>query len=167
MTNVQCPRNSQWAKALLGTWCFLGHWTLDIGHCVPVPAVQAIPLPNYEISFQRDGQEIARYLFGPHLRRPFVFPAVGPSGRSLTRMGHPHDPESHSHHNSIWISHNDVNGLSFWEDRAKGHVVHQRVEKLDDTDDFCSVTTINHWINDDSKEVLLTERRRTAVYPRE
>src|ERR1051325_1669482 len=77
---------------------------------LPPPEMQALPLPNHEISFQRNGTEIARYYFGPDLRRPFVFPIIGPSGRSLTRMGHPRDPESHSHHNSVWISHPDVNG---------------------------------------------------------
>src|SRR4051794_21222913 len=111
----------------------------------PVPRVQAIPLPNQEISFQRHGEEIARYHFGPDLRRPFVFPLIGPAGRSLTRMGHPRDPESHSHHNSIWVSHHDVNGISFWEDRAPGKIVHRRVLRFDDGTDAASVLTENTW----------------------
>src|SRR5436309_1625926 len=74
----------------------------------PVPRVQAIPLPYDQVSIQVDGRERTRYHFGPGLRRPFLFPVVGPSGRSLTRMGHPHDPVTHSHHNSVWISHHDV-----------------------------------------------------------
>src|SRR5688572_21613305 len=101
-----------------------------------VPKMQALPLPNHEVSFQRDGEELTRYYFGPDLRQPFLYPIIGPSGRSLTRMGHPHDPESHSHHNSVWISHNDVNGVSFWDDRAKGRIVHQRVERFEDSDEF-------------------------------
>src|ERR1043166_5076877 len=80
------------------------------------PKMQAVPQPGDEVSFQRDGEEIARYHFGSTLRRPFVFPIVGPSGRALTRMGHPHDPVGHSHHNSFWVAHNDVNGVSFWAD---------------------------------------------------
>src|ERR1044071_1845026 len=101
----------------------------------PVPLMQAIPQPYEQISFQRDGQEIARYHYGAQLRRPFVFPMIGPSGRSLSRMGHPHDPESHSHHNSVWIAHNDVNGISFWDDRAKGRIVHQRLDQYEDLGD--------------------------------
>ena len=97
----------------------------------PVPRIQAVPQSYEQISFQREGVEIARYHFGPALRRPFVFPLIGPAGLSLTRMGHPHDPESHSHHNSVWVSHNSVNGVSFWDDRAKGKIVHQRIEALD------------------------------------
>src|SRR5688500_2201321 len=111
----------------------------------PVPLMQAVPQPYGQVSLQRDGKEIARYHFGPGLRRPFVFPVVGPAGRSLTRMGHPHDPESHSHHNSVWVSHNDVDGVSFWDDRARGRIVHRRVEKFDDRDDAASVTTVSEW----------------------
>ena len=129
----------------------------------PVPRMQAVPLPLNQISFQREGAEIARYYFGAELRRPFVYPVIGPSGRSLTRMGHPHDPESHSHHNSIWISHHDVNGVSFWDDRAPGKIVHQRVERLDDANEGAGVLTQNSWTA--SNQVLLVERRYTRVEP--
>src|SRR6476469_7982909 len=100
-----------------------------------VPRVQAVPQAYDQISFQVDGSEIARYHFGKELRRPFVFPLIGPSGRSLTRMGHPHDPDSHSHHNSVWVSHESVNGISFWGDHGKGRIVHQKFEGIEDADD--------------------------------
>jgi hypothetical protein len=128
----------------------------------PVPRMQAVPLPNQEISFQRDGTELARYYFSTNLNRPFVHPVIGPSGRSLTRMGHPRDPESHSHHNSVWISHHDVNGVSFWDDKGKGRILHRRMERLDDGDDAASVLTFNEWLTA-SGEVLLRERRLTTV----
>lgn len=130
-----------------------------------VPKMQAVPQPYDQVSFQRDGTEIARFHFGPALKRPFVFPLVGPGGRSLTRMGHPHDPIGHSHHNSVWISHHDVNGVTFWGDTGKntGRIVHQRVEKLTDGDEEASVTSLNHWTEDATKKVLLIERRKTTV----
>jgi hypothetical protein len=128
----------------------------------PVPVMQAIPLPNYEVSFQRDGKELARYHYGPDLNRPFVYPIIGVSGRSLTRMGHPHDPESHSHHNSMWISHHDIDGVSFWDDRSKGRIVHRRIERLDDGQDSASLLTVNAWIAPTNR-VLMNERRLTTV----
>jgi len=131
----------------------------------PVPRMQAVPQPYDQVSFQRDGVEIARYHFGPTLNRPFVFPVIGPSGRSLTRMGHPHDPITHSHHNSIWISHHDVNGVSFWGDQGKGRIVHQKVELLDDGPNEAAVVALNHWVNITNKEVFMTEWRRTALQP--
>ncbi len=129
----------------------------------PVPQLQAVPQPAHQISFQRAGQEIARMHFGPDLRRPFLFPIIGPTGRSLTRMGHPHDPEGHSHHNSVWISHNDVNGVSFWGDKTKGRIAHQRIEKIADEGDASSVITHHAWIDETSNKPLLLERRRTQV----
>ena len=123
--------------------------------------MQAIPLPHHEVSFQRDGDEIARYHFGPDLRRPFVFPVIGPAGRSLTRMGHPHDPESHSHHNSVWVSHNDVNGVSFWDDRAQGKIVHRRILRFEEGMEAAAVLTENAWMV--SNRILLMERRLTRA----
>lgn len=128
----------------------------------PVPELQVVPMPYYQASFQRDGVEIARYHFGPELNRPFVFPVVGPSGKSLTRMGHPHDPESHSHHNSVWISHTDVNGVDFWSDSGKGKIRHKRIIKFDDTGESSSILTENEWLATDGK-VLLTETRQVMV----
>lgn len=128
-----------------------------------VPRLQAVPQPYHQLSFQRDGQEIARFHFGPELRRPFLFPIIGPSGRTLTRMGHPHDPEGHSHHNSVWIAHHDVQGLSFWGDKTKGHILHQRIEKIGDHGDASWVITHNTWLDQTSNKPLLLERRRTQV----
>lgn len=129
-----------------------------------IPRMQVIPMPYAQASFQRNGVELTRYHFGPDLHRPFLFPVVGPSGRSLTRMGHPHDPESHSHHNSVWISHFDVNGTDFWGDRGQGRIRHKRIVEYADGDECASLTAKNEWVRDDGK-VLLFETRRIAVFP--
>jgi hypothetical protein len=126
-----------------------------------VPRLQAVPWPDQVISFQRDGWELARYHAGTNQPRPFLFPIVGPTGRSLTRMGHPHDPEGHSHHNSFWISHHDVNGVSFWDDRAPGRILQRRLERLDDGDTAASVLVENAWVA--TNLLLLTERRLVSA----
>lgn len=130
----------------------------------PVPRMQAIPQPYDQVSIQRDGVELTRLHFSKDLNRPFLFPVIGPSGRSLTRMGHPHDPVSHSHHNSIWISHNDVGGENFWADNSGARIVQQRVIRFDDTDQEALVETENLWLGKDGAPVL-RELRRTAVQP--
>jgi len=130
----------------------------------PVPRIQIIPMPYHQASFQRDGVEITRYHFGPNLARPFLFPVIGPSGRSLTRMGHPHDPESHSHHNSVWISHNDVNGINFWSDQGNGKIRHKRIVKFEDGAERASMLTENLWQTDKGR-VVLFEIRRITVLP--
>jgi len=128
----------------------------------PVPRLQVVPQAYEQASFQRDGVEITRYHFGAGLHRPFVFPVIGPAGRSLTRMGHPHDPESHSHHNSVWMSHNDVGGVDFWTDRRLGTVRHKRIVKYEDEGEKSYVVAENEWVDKDGK-VLLNETRTVSV----
>jgi hypothetical protein len=127
----------------------------------PVPRMQALPLPHHEISFQRDGIELTRFHFDPADKRPFLYPLNGPSGRSLTRMGHPRDPVTHSHHNSLWLAHHSVNGISFWGDGGTPQIRRLRVEQLEDSGDSASATVVNSW--EDTNKVLLTERRRITV----
>jgi hypothetical protein len=132
----------------------------------PIPRLQAVPLPYYQISFQRDEKEIARYYFDPSFNRPFIFPLIGPSGRTLTRMGHPGDPDTHSHHNSVWAAYSKVNGVDFWSDPPgpnHGRIIHRRIVKLEDGDDRAGAITQADWTAD-AGAVLLHETRGTWVY---
>ena len=129
-----------------------------------VPRMQVIPMPYDQASFQRDGVELTRYHFGPGSHRPFLFPLIGPSGRSLTRMGHPRDPESHSHHNSVWISHNSVNDTDFWSDRGKGTIRHKRIVEFEDSDEYAYLIAENEWVTTEG-EVFMLETRRVTVRP--
>ncbi len=127
----------------------------------PVPSMQALPLPHHQASLRRDGEELTRYHFDPDDRRPFCYPLQGSAGRSLTRMGHPHDPVGHSHHNSVWTSHHDVGGTDFWGDhgKGKGRIVHQRVLEYWDGEKSAGTRALNHWIADEGGKVLLEETR--------
>lgn len=127
----------------------------------PVPRMQALPLPHHEISFQRDGVELTRFHFDPSDKRPFLYPVNGPSGPSLTRMGHPRDPVGHSHHNSLWLAHHDVNGVSFWGDGGPAQIRCVRVEQFEDSDETASATVVNSWSA--TNRVFLWERRRMTV----
>ena len=129
----------------------------------PVPAVQIVPLPYDQVSFEHLGQQRTRYHFGPALCRPFLYPLAGPAGRSLTRMGHPHDPNGHSHHNSVWISHHDVDGVDFWSDQG-GKIVQQRVEQFSDGPESAWMLVVNAWQDPQGKTRML-ERRRIEVKP--
>jgi hypothetical protein len=128
----------------------------------PVPRLQVVPQAYDQASFQRDGVEITRYHFGVELERPFLFPVNGPSGHSLTRMGHPRDPQGHSHHNSVWMSHVDVGGVDFWSDKRLGTVRHKRIVKYEDEGEKSYVVVENEWVDKDGK-VLLNETRQVTV----
>lgn len=140
---------------------FLATLPLHAGEPKPVPTMQAVPQARDAVSFQCDGVELCRLHFAKDQRRPFIFPVNGPSGRSLTRIGHPRDPESHSHHNSVWFSHVSVAGVNFWEDRG-GTIQHLRVLRLEDSDTEATVETENAWL-DKSGVALLHDRRRVVA----
>ena len=130
----------------------------------PVPLMQAIPLPGNAVSIRRDGRELTRFRTdNAAQRRTFWYPVLSPgSERSLTRMGHPHDPVSHSHHNSVWITHHDLEGVDFWGDhgKGKGQINFVNTRKLWDGDDRAGAETFHVWTADETGNVLLMETRR-------
>jgi hypothetical protein len=126
--------------------------------------MQAVPLPRNEVSFQHKGRELTRLLAGGDLMRPFLYPIAGPAGRSLTRMGHPRDPVSHSHHNSVWISHQNAGGTNFWEDRegdGSGRIVAQRIQRLWDAPDRCGCTFPANWTRTGAQPAVLLKELRS------
>lgn len=133
----------------------------------PVPLMQVLPLPHSMSSFQLDRQELTMAHYDAADFRPFWYPIMTSQGVSLVRMGHPHDPVTHSHHNGVWISHNDVNGIDFWGDHAKvqGRIVTQRVDRYEDADDSAFMQMTNHWVRAADNEVQLIETRRSEVRP--
>jgi hypothetical protein len=169
-TRVGDCRVATTAAVLAGLWAHLVFAIpilaadAELPNARPVPAMQVLPLPYDQASFQYQGSELTRFHFGPTLERPFLYPLIGPEGRSLTRMGHPHDPVTHSHHNSVWISHQNVGGVSFWEDRTAPQIVCQRVEQYEDGDDSAWLLAVNAWQDAEKKTVML-ERRRIEVRP--
>ncbi|MBA4017322.1 MAG: hypothetical protein C0483_09125 [Pirellula sp.] len=171
-----------WKKHAMNSRLLVGHIALTLAALLasyasaqspapmgptPPPLVQVEPLPHFQARFLQGDRELTRYHFDPVDRRSFLYPLTGPSGLSLTRMGHPRDPVGHSHHNSAWIAHHIVDGTNFWGDRGAklGRVVTQMIEQIDDRDDGAWLTAVNHWIADDTKETLLVERRRMEVLP--
>ena len=136
----------------------------------PIPLVQAVPLPHDQTSFQLDGKELTAIHYSPQDFRVFWHPILTSKGVSLTRMGHPHDPLTHRHHNSVWISHANVNDVDFWGEyvpEKRGRIVCMGVprEGYTDADDAASMVMTNHWIKEADESVQLIEHRRTEVRP--
>ena len=130
-----------------------------------IPMIEVVPQPDHEASFRHHDRELTRYRFGPDLQRPYWFPIKGPGDRSLTRIGHPHGPDHHRHHYSVWIAHQKVDGHSFWEDDTGHRIVCRGVRKYHDGDDAAYMVSDNDWLAGD--RVVLKERRRCEVRPDE
>ncbi len=114
----------------------------------PVPPAEALPLPHRELSLRWRDREVVHYVAGADGERPYWHPLQHASGRSLVRLGHPHDPRGHSHHNGVWISHVDVNGINFWEDKVDaqhGRIVQRSVDAVWDGARQCGAAVTNVW----------------------
>lgn len=124
---------------------------------------ELIPLPGSQVSFQIDGVEKTRWHFGKQYPRPFFYPFNGPSGVSLTRMGHP-GAQNHDHHRSVWLAHKSVNGQDYWSE-GKDTRVRQRIwYRYRDGNDEARMATLSEW-NDPSGKRVMEQEVIAALIP--
>lgn len=119
-----------------------------------IPRCQVIPLPDHQVSIQIDGHERLRWHYGPNYTRPFFYPFIGPSGSTLTRMGHPGAP-NHDHHKSIWFAHNKVLGIDFWSETTIARIRQKDWFVYEDGDDQAVLAVRLGWFDGhDPKELI-------------
>ncbi len=128
------------------------------------PRCEIVPVPDFQAAFRIDGSERLRWHFGPDYPRPFLFPLIGPSGTTLTRMGHPGDP-GHDHHRSIWFAHEKVLGINFWSDLTTARIRQKKwLCYKDGTDEAVMAASLGWYDGHDPKE-LLDQELVVAVRP--
>lgn len=130
------------------------------------PRCQIVPLPDQQASFRIGGVERTRWHFGNDAERPFFFPANGPSGSSLTRMGHPGAP-NHDHHRSVWFAHHKVLGIDFWSNNTDARIRQKQWLAYRDGDDEAVMASILEWFDGHNPQELLQQELVAAVRPRD
>ncbi len=125
----------------------------DGGTTSALPRCEVIPQADHQVAFQVEGIERTRWHFGPSYPRPFFYPFVGPSGATLTRMGHPGAP-NHDHHRSIWFAHNSVQGVDFWSDNTAARIRQKHWYDYRDGDDETMMAVCLGWYDDKGKELM-------------
>ena len=100
-----------------------------------------------------DGEPFTEYVTNFN-GTPILWPIIGPTGKPMTRAypmakGSESEREDHVHHRSVWFTHGDVNGLSFWHIETIKHREFVKVE----SGSKAKVVTINDWIDGDGKKV--------------
>lgn len=121
------------------------------------------------VHFYENTNLITSYHLGPAIsatgeraRRPFFYPVFGPDQIALTEFGKPHDPTgSHAHHYSLWIAHNDVNGISFWSERG-GVIANESLDLMEDGPIFSRLIQKARWRHEERD--LLRESRTITAY---
>lgn len=114
---------------------------------------EILPLPDQQAAFRAEGREMTRWHFGTSYPRPFFFPFQGPSGESLTRMGHP-GAQNHDHHRSVWFAHQQVNGIDFWSDQTPARIRQKLWYAYEDGADEGVMASQLGWFDGDGVEVM-------------
>jgi hypothetical protein len=135
----------------------MGAEPFRLGRC------EVVPLASHQVSLRIHGSEKVRWHFGHEHPRPFFFPFQGPSGTSLTRIGHPGAPD-HDHHLSVWFAHDDVEGLSFWNDRSPARIRQKTWQCYQDADEEAVMAVQLGWYDGDGRE-LLDQELLAALVP--
>ncbi len=128
------------------------------------------------VVFKIDGELFTVYL--PEAgESPAMWPIIGPSGKAMTRS-YPVGPrekgetDDHPHHQSLWFTHDEVNGANFWSDNrndrrdgSRAHVKHREFSTIQSNGDTARLVARNDWRKGDEK--LFEDERVVVVGARE
>ncbi len=131
---------------------------------MPKPKCCIEPLGDFQFSFQIDNREATRWCFSPLVPRPYLYPVIGPSGNSLTRMGHPGAP-NHDHHRSLWFAHNDLMGLDFWSENKPPRIEQSQWYAIEDDDLYARLALELVWKDGHDPQPLLRQNLFLTVRP--
>lgn len=131
-----------------------------------LPHCEVIPIANHQVSFRIDGVERLRWNFDTSYPRPFFYPLLGPSGSSLTRMGHPGAP-NHDHHQSIWFAHHKVLGIDFWGINSAARIRQQEWIAYQDGDNEAVMGAKLGWYDGHEPKELLVQELIAIMRPAE
>jgi len=125
---------------------------------------EIIPLAGQQASFRIDGIEQTRWNFHESAPRPFFFPVNGPTGTSLTRMGHPGAP-NHDHHASVWFAHHKLLGIDFWGYSSEAVIRQQRWSVYEDGDEFATMACQLGWYDGHNPASLVDQELIVTMRP--
>ena len=109
------------------------------------------------VAVKIDGQLSTRYVTQSNTK-PILWPIIGPNGKEITRqfpMGEALATEKadHPHQRSLWFTHGDVNGTSFWhENEGAGTIKHREFTKIEGGE-RPTIQTTNDWLKPDGEKV--------------
>lgn len=119
-----------------------------------------------ELSLEKDDDGVAvkigdelftRYVIKSNTK-PILWPIIGPNGKEITRQfpmrdALPTEKADHPHQRSLWFTHGNVNGTSFWhENEGAGLIKHREFTKLEGGE-RAVIQTTNDWVKPDGEKV--------------
>lgn len=107
------------------------------------------------------GKLFTKYVYNDEKRaKPILYPVIGPNDIPMTRRypleeAGEGEAKDHPHHASLWYTHGEVNGISFWHiGKDTGEIIHEKFLKLEGN----VIATRNKWVDSKGKVVCRDER---------
>lgn len=128
------------------------------------PRCEVVPLPSREVSLRVEGVERTRWHASESAPRPFFYPLLGPSGETLTRMGHPGAP-NHDHHLSVWFAHHKLLGIDFWSNQSTARIRQTEWLVYDDGNEQGLMAVRLGWFDGHDPQPLVEQELIAALRP--
>jgi len=109
----------------------------------------AVKKTNEGVEVTIGGQPFTTYLFKSGAK-PVLWPLLGPTGKEMTRAyplreGAKEEKTDHIHQRSVWFTHGDVNGVSFWHEMGgNGTIIHDELVTAEGGE-TARIVTRNSW----------------------
>ena len=119
---------------------------------------------NYRVEI--DGKLFTEYIPTGY-NKPVLYPVIGPHGIGMTR-NYPFkevegEAKDHVHHASLWFTHGEVNGISFWHNaKNTGKIIPAELVRAKGGRRG-SIVSKNNWVGPDGK-VICTDRTSISFH---
>ena len=128
------------------------------------PNCRIEPLGDFQFAGSIGEREVTRWCYSPLVPRPYFFPVRGPSGQSLTRMGHP-GAANHDHHRSLWFAHNDLMGQDFWAESKPPRIAQSQWYAIEDSDSMARMACELLWTDGHDPQPLARQELIFTIQP--
>lgn len=143
-------------------------WAACAALILPVHGQIKMAKEANKISVEIDGKPFTAFHFGGDTQKPFLHPLRAASGTIVSRVWPMEEKageaKDHIHHQGLWFTHGDVNGLDFWANHPtqksakKGVVALKKLGAVKGGKKSGSIAAVFNW-QDSTGKVLLTEDR--------
>jgi len=144
---------------------------------LPVAAQVQITAGSEKIAVEIDGKPFTDfYIAGPDVTKPYLHPLRAATGTYVTRMWPMQDvPEEqgttkdHKHQRGLWLAHEGVNGIDFWNNEAsyttpnRGRIVLRSLGAITSGKEKGTLTVTFDWVNL-TGDTLVREDRVMTFY---
>ncbi|TWU49089.1 DUF6807 domain-containing protein [Rubripirellula reticaptiva] len=138
----------------------------------------SISCEESQVAIKYDGKLVTKYHYrDAEARKPYFWPVIGPTGKSMTRAfpmenveGEQHD---HPHHRGVWFGHQGVGGTDVWLEAASknlkgekqqeflaslGTITHTAFTEISANQDHAVIRSTNDYLDSAGKQLLGDER---------